>query len=145
MTVLDVGKCISTMPNNKSTGRNNISPCLLKLALPYIVEPLTYIYDLSIQKSVFATILKKAKVIYLPKVKDLSEPSNFRPITILPILSNPIHRHVHKPLLKFLNERDLLTLSQSGFRPKHSCHTALTKLFDNWLTAPRLLVLSFWT
>ncbi|WP_293703422.1 hypothetical protein, partial [Thiolapillus sp.] len=35
MTVLDVGKCISTMTNNKSTGRDNISPCLLKLALPY--------------------------------------------------------------------------------------------------------------
>ena len=49
MTVLDVGKCISTMTNNKLTGRDNISPCLLKLALPYIiVEPLTYIYNLSI-------------------------------------------------------------------------------------------------
>ena len=29
----------------------------------------------------------------------------------------------------------MLSQSQSGFRPKHSCHTALTKLFDNWLTA----------
>ena len=135
MTVLDVGKCISTMANNKSTGRDNISPCLLKLALPYIVEPLTYVYDLSIQKSVFATILKKAKVIPLPKVKDLSKSNNFRPISILPLLSKPIERHVHKRLLKFLNERDLWSLSQSGFRPKHSCHTALTKLFDNWLTA----------
>ncbi|WP_419587318.1 endonuclease/exonuclease/phosphatase family protein, partial [Thiolapillus sp.] len=135
MTVLDVGKCISMMANNKSTGRDNISPCLLKLALPYIVEPLTYIYNLSIQKNVFPTVLKKAKVIPLPKVKDLSEPNNFRPISILPLLSKPIERHVHKHLLKFFNERDLLSHSQSGFRPKHSCHTALTKLFDNWLTA----------
>ena len=136
-TVLDVGKCISTMANNKSTGRNNISPCLRKLALPYIVEPLTYIYNLSIQKTnkkVFPTVRKKAKVIPLPKVKDLSEPNNFRPISILPLLSKSIERHVHKHLLKFLNERDLLSQSQSGFRPKHSCHTALTKLFDNWRT-----------
>ena len=96
MTVLDVGKCISMMANNKSTGRDNISPCLLKLALPYIVEPLTYIYNLSIQKNVFPTVLKKAKVIPLPKVKDISEPNNFRPISILPLLSKPIERHVHK-------------------------------------------------
>ena len=132
MTVLDVGKCISTKANNKLTGRNNISPCLLKSALPYTVEPLTYIYHLSIEETnVFQTVLKKAKVIPLPKVKDLSEPSNFRPISIPPLLSKPIERHVHKHLLKILNDRDLLSQSQSGFRPKHSCHTALTKLFDN--------------
>ena len=101
MTVLDVGKCISMMANNKSTGRDNISPCLLKLALPYIVEPLTYIYNLSIQKSVFPTVLKKAKVIPLQKVKDLIETNNFLPIYILPLLSKPIERHVHEHLLKF--------------------------------------------
>ena len=104
MTVLDVGKCISTMANNKSTGRDNICPCLLKLALPYIVEPLTYISNLSIQKKkkkVFPTVLKKAKIISLPKVKDFSEPNNFRPISILPLLSKPTERHVHKHLLKF--------------------------------------------
>ena len=51
MTVLDVGKCISTMANNNSLGRDNICPCLLKLALPYIIEPLTYMYNLSIEKN----------------------------------------------------------------------------------------------
>ena len=69
MTVLDVGKFISTMANNKSTGRDNISPCLLKLALPYIVEPLTYIYNLCIKKNVFPAILKKAKVIIFQRSK----------------------------------------------------------------------------
>ena len=42
MTVLDVGKYI-TMMDNKSMGHDN-NPFLLKLALPYIVEPLTNIY-----------------------------------------------------------------------------------------------------
>ena len=44
MTVLDVGKYITMMDNNKSMGHDNINPFLLKLALPYIAEPLTYIY-----------------------------------------------------------------------------------------------------
>ena len=61
MTVLDVGKCISTMANNKSTGRDNISPSLLKLALPYIVEPLTYIYNLSIKKMLFQPFSRKQR------------------------------------------------------------------------------------
>ena len=59
MTVLDVGKYITMMDNNKSMGHDNINPFLLKLALPYIVEPLTYIYNLSVLNNVFITTLKK--------------------------------------------------------------------------------------
>ena len=74
-------------------------------------------------------------MIPLPKTNDLSEPNNFRPISILPLLSKPIERHVHKYLLNFLTEHNLLCQSQSGFRPQHSCHTALAKPCDNWLSA----------
>ena len=42
MTVLDVGKYITMMDNNKFMEHDNIYPFLLKLALPYIVEPLTH-------------------------------------------------------------------------------------------------------
>ena len=138
MTVLDVGKYIYMTDNNKSMGHDNINPFLLKLALPYMVEPLTYVYNLPILNNVFPTILKKkkeAKVIPLPKTNDLSEPNNFRPIFILPLLSKPIERCIHKHLLNFLTEHNLLCQSQSGFRPQNSCHTALAKLCDNWLSA----------
>ena len=75
-------------------------------------------------------------MIPLPKINDLSEPNNFRPISILPLLSKPIERHIYiyKHLLNFLTENNLLCQSQSGFRPQHSCHTALAKLCDNWLS-----------
>ena len=74
-------------------------------------------------------------MIPLPKTNDLSEPNNFRPISILPLLSKPIERHIHKYLLNFLTEHNLLSQSQSGFRPQHSCHTALAKFCNNWLSA----------
>ena len=129
MTVLDVGKYISMTDNNKSMGHDNINPFLLKLALPYMVEPLTYVYNLSILNNVFPTTLnKKGKVIHLPKTNDLSEPNNFRPISILPLLSKSIEKHIHKHLLNFLNEHNLLCQSQSGFCPQYPCHTALSKL-----------------
>ena len=64
-----------------------------------------------------------------------SEPNNFCPISILPLLSKPIERHIHKHLLNFLTEHNLLCKSQSGFCPQHSYHTALAKLCDNWLSA----------
>ena len=63
MTVLDVDKYITMMDNNKSMGHDNINPFILKLALPNIVEPLTYIYiyNLPILNNVFPAILKKEK------------------------------------------------------------------------------------
>ena len=147
MTVLDVGKYNTMMDMYKSVGYDNINPFLLKLAVPYIVEPLTYIYNFSILNNVFPTILKKIffKVIPLPKTNDIREPNNFRPISMLPLLSKPTERHIHKHLPNFLTEHNL---SQSGFRPQHSCHTALAKLCDNWLLPSptlRLLVLFFFS
>ena len=83
MTVPDVGKYMFMMDNNKSMGHDNINPFLLKPALPYIFEPLAYIYNLSILNNVFPATLKKKKVIHLPTTNDLSESNNFRPISIL--------------------------------------------------------------
>ena len=76
-------------------------------------------------------------MIPLPKTNDLSEPNNFRPIAILPQISKPRERHTH--LLNFFDEHNLLCQSQSGFRPQHSCHTALVKLCDNWLSCHQQL------
>lgn len=135
LAVHEVGKLVSDLKNKKSMGPDNLTAYLLKLALPYIVEPLTYIYNLSIHQSVFPSLLKDAKVIPLPKSKDLNDPGNYRPISILSVLSKPLERHIHIHLLKYLEKNSLLVPSQSGFRPKHSCQTALTKMCDTWLSA----------
>ena len=45
MTVSEVGKYMSTMENNKSMGLEEINHFLLKLALPYVIQSLTYVYN----------------------------------------------------------------------------------------------------
>ena len=46
-----------------------------------------------------------------------------------------LEKHVHDSLMEFLNSHELLHTTQSGFRPKHSCETALTYMIDSWLKA----------
>ena len=68
------------------------------------------------------------------KSGDKSDPSNFRPISILPILSKPLEKHINEHVMKHFLVNDLFYQKQSGFRPNHSCHTALTELIDTWLS-----------
>ena len=123
------------MKNKKSLDIHNLNSSILKISLPFIINPLTYVYNLAIRKNHFPTAFKRAKVIPLPKTADHSSIDNFRPISILSILSKPLEKHIHTHLLGYLESKSLLHPSQSGFRPKHSCQTALTKLCDNWLWA----------
>ena len=83
----------------------------------------------------FQMALKNAKVVPLPKTNDLSDPSNYKPISLLPVISKPLERHIHKYLLQYLENNKLIHQYQSGFRLDHSCHTVLTRLCDGWLSA----------
>ena len=105
------------------------------LSLPYIVQHLTYVYNLCISHSCFPSDLKMAKVVPLPKAKDLTNISNYRPISVLSSISKPLEKHVHKHLLKYLDRFNLIHTHQSGFRPQHSCHSALTCLVDRLLSS----------
>ena len=89
-------------------GPDNITPHLLKTALPYIVESLTCVYNLCIEQNIFPTALKNAKVVPLPKTNDLSDPSNYRPISLLPVISKLLERHIHKYLLQYLENLSLI-------------------------------------
>ena len=120
-------------------GPDNITPYLLKIALPYVVESLTYVYNICIEQNIFQTALKNAKVVPLPKTNVLSDPSNYRPISLLHVISKPLERHIHKHLLQYLENNKLIHQYQSGFRPDHSCHTAPTRLCDGRLSAINIL------
>ena len=48
IAVHEVGMDISHLKNKKSMGLDNVSSYLLKLALPYVVESLTFVYNLCI-------------------------------------------------------------------------------------------------
>ena len=135
ISVHEVGKYISCLKQSSTEGFDGISNKILLLSLPYTVHHLTYLYNLCINKNYFPNILKTAKIIPLPKVKKPSDLNDYRPISILSALSKPIEKHIHKHLLQYFDNHSILHPFQSGFRPKHSCQTALTHFTDQLLGA----------
>ena len=75
--------------------------------------------------------LKNAKITPTYKAEDPMEFANYRPISILPILSKILEEIVLKRLVDFLNEHNILNKSQFGFRKHHSTTLALIDLIDN--------------
>ena len=135
LTIENVRTIIKKLNNKKSMDTNYLNSSILKLSLPYIEDVLTFIYNLSIVTNTYPSIFKEARVTPLPKTSDTSNLDNYRPISILSVLSKPLEKHIHFHLMNYLENNQLLHCFQSGFRAKHSSHTALTRLCDSWLNA----------
>ncbi len=128
-----VNKFLAKLDTNKATGLDNISAKILKVSAPAIVQQITDICNHSIQHNTFPTAWKKARVSPLHKKNSTQDPENYRPISILPLLSKVLEKHVFNSFYEFLTVNDLLSPRQSGFRGNHSCETALTLMTDDWL------------
>jgi hypothetical protein len=133
MSVHDVYKFLNDLKQTGTRGLDDIDNRILKLSAPIITDSLTYIYNLCLSRSYFPSFLKQAKVIPIHKSGSTGDPNNYRPISILSALSKPLERHIHSNILKHLTDHSLLHSKQSGFRPHHSCHTALTSMIEQWL------------
>ena len=115
---------------SKSTGIDNIPAIALKLSAEVIGPSLTWIYNLSIKTGIYVDEWKKAWVMPIFKSDDRQRCENYRPISILPIVSKILERSVFNQIYKFLNDNSLLSKHQSGFRPKHSTLTTLIHMCD---------------
>ena len=130
-----VEKYLKNIDITKATGVDTIGPRLLKLAAPYISESLTFICNQSIVKSVFPKKWKEGKVTPLHKNGTKDDTNNYRPISVLPLVSKLLEKHVHDSLMAYLSSNSLSHSTQSGFRPNHSCETSLLQMINKWLDA----------
>ena len=55
------------------------------------------------------------------KKGDTTDPTNYRPITVSPVLSKVATKLINERLVKLIEKENLLNESQLGFRPKKSC------------------------
>ena len=118
---------------NKAVGLDDLHPRLLKIAAPFIAEPLSIVFNKSLSSGCFPSDFKRAKIIPVPKSSETSDIGNYRPISLSSCLSKILEKAVHAQLYEYLQEYKLLSQRQSGFRPKHSTATCLIEITDHLL------------
>jgi hypothetical protein len=115
----------------KVFGLDQLNITLILLCCPFILQPLTHLINICIEKSYFPKKWKQAKVIPLPKVKCPTDFSQLRSISILPTLSKVLEKIMEKQIITYLNKNNIIPNVQSGFRTGYSCCTALSKVTDD--------------
>ena len=83
----DIHQAVSRIKVKKSFGNDNISGYFLNIAFPYISRILMIAFNTSIERSTFLASWKIARVTPLYKEGEQSEKSNYRLISVLPVLS----------------------------------------------------------
>ena len=114
----------------KATGSDRISARLLRCAAAQIARSITCILNKSLRNGQVPLEWKHARVIPLHKEGPTDDTNNYRPISVLPILSKLLERGVHDQLYRHLDKTKSLNKWQSGFRPGYSTATALTYVTD---------------
>ena len=76
---------------------------------------LTAIFNLSISSGIFPDLWKTAKVSPPHKGGSLFDRSNYRPISVMAVVSKILQRHVHQTFYYFLSQQELLLDSQFVF------------------------------
>ena len=133
ITTEQVKLYINNLELSKTTGLDGLGPRIIKLAVDSLSPSIAMLVNKSIATGEFPSQLKIAKVLPIFKGGDKSDPSNYRPISILPTVSKIFEKHINKHLMAYLNKYRLIHEHQSGFRQRHSCQTALVKLIDEWI------------
>lgn len=130
-----LNELIKSLPSNVATGLDGVSAPLLKLIAPTILDSIVKVMNCSIQSGICPAALKMARVTPVHKAGSNTDPNNFRPISVLPIISKLLERHVCNHLTNYLRSYKLIISTQSGFRSQHSTESILIKMTDDWLEA----------
>ena len=126
-----VNQILKNIKNDCSCGSDNISIRFVKPISEFVTSPLVHIINNCIDKKIFPRQWKVARVCPIPKIDSPIKIKDYRPISVLPVLSKVFERVILAQLCKFIEDKALYHQTQSGFRKGHSTTTLLVKLRDD--------------
>lgn len=104
---------------------NNLNTIFRKTHASTLIPFFHHLVNLCIRQSVFPAMWKMAQITPIFKSEDPTIVSNYRPIAILPTVSKLLEKTLYNQLVNYLENNNLLSDCQHGFRPLRSTMSAL--------------------
>jgi hypothetical protein len=128
-----VKKVIRQLKAKQSSDANGVSSKMIRFIGDEIANPLSHIFNISLNNGVFPSKLKLCRVIPIFKAGNSLECDNYRPISLLSSISKILEKIVAKKLITHLLSNDLLYVHQYGFLPNRSTEHNLLQIL-NYIT-----------
>ena len=110
-------------------GSEGIHPVLLKKCAASVCKPLTLIFRKSLRTGQVPKDWTRANVTPIFKKGSRANPLNYRPISLTSVPCKIMEKIIRKNIVNHLEENNILTNHQHGFRSEMSCLTQLLEYF----------------
>ena len=130
-TESEIEKIIDNIKKEVATGPDTIPSKIIKQAKLIISPYITKIINLSYTNKQFPDTLKKAIIKPIHKNDDKNDISNYRPISILTVLSKIFERAALNQLLKYFEKYSLISFLQHAYQKNKGTVTCLFELLND--------------
>ena len=134
VTAYECGNIILGQKNSK-TDINSITVRLIKENSDILAPIFADIANTCFSSGVFPSEFKRARVIPIHKKGDPTDPSNYRPISLLPFFSKVLEKFINNRLITFLTKFSIISRHQYGFQRGLSTEKAISafceEIFSN--------------
>ena len=137
ITISEVRRAISDLSLEPSHGEDGIMSRIIWQSSDAIAPRLAALFNTSLNEGIFLDTWKTVIVTPVLKKDDIYDMNNYRPVSLLNLISKVFEKIVCRQLTKYLKRRELLSSSQHGFRRKRSCESALMRLSNLLFTSRR--------
>ena len=120
---------------SKANSIDGVSARMFKATASSIAPSLTKLFNLSISAGQFPASWKSARVVPIPKSSSRAcNPSDYRPISLLSVLSKLLEKHFCFLIREHLDEHHPISSLQWEFQKGKSTTLALLSVSHDWLT-----------
>ena len=116
-------------------GHDEINTRIFKSTFTAILTEIVHFMNICLQQGVFPASLKRAVIKPIYKAGDKQLFNNYRPISLLPVISKLLEKIIYIRLNRHLNINDILCDNQFGFRSGRSTYMPLVLLQDKITSA----------
>ena len=134
ITLDEIIKLIRGLEPNKAPGPDGIGTYIIKHTEEIIAPVLVTLYNTCMDHGTFPDKLKRARIVPLHKGGATNEATNYRPISLLPLFAKLFEKVIKNRLLSFLEENNVITEHQYGFRKSYSTELAIIDIQNTLLS-----------
>lgn len=130
-TSTEIEYIIHSMPDGKAPGLDQIPTSVIRKLFEIHPEWFAEVMNKCLAKGKFPEIRKQEKLALIPKEgKNPKDPSAYRPICLLPIWRTVLDKTITKRLTFFIEQNNILSNLQFGFRKNDSTMDAINKIVE---------------